>query len=167
MSKVDPTGMDAVLAAIPKGQLSERQQRIAAGVALVKEQGFSCKAAAKRVGIPHATLWRYHRDNVTLKPEQGLERDTEDIAEASADIALMAAEAIKDSLSNHVEDWRPIDLVKAYGVATDKIIALGDKKSGPVSGITELFSRIIQDNELVVRKRDRMLDAIEVEAERE
>lgn len=165
MGKVDPTGIDAALAAIQPGALSERQQRIAAGVALMRDQGLNSRTAAKRVGVPYATLYRYHRDGVTLKQETGLERDTEDIAEASADIALLAAEAIRDSLVNHIEDWKPMDLVKAYGVATDKIIALGQKSAAPVIGIRELFQGLLGESEITLRKRDPAADALEVEAE--
>jgi len=100
-----------------------------------------------------------------LKQETGLERDTEDIAEASADIALLAAEAIRDSLVNHIEDWKPMDLVKAYGVATDKIIALGQKSAAPVIGIRELFQGLLGESEITLRKRDPAADALEVEAE--
>lgn len=165
MGKVDPTGFDAALATIQPGQLSERQQRIAAGVALMREQGMNSRKAAAVVGVPHATLYRYHRDGVSVKQETGIERDTEDIAEASADIALIAAEAIRESLVQHPEDWKPMDLVKAYGVATDKIIALGQKGAAPVVGIRDLFAGLLGQAEVTLKRRDPLEDAVDVSAE--
>ena len=54
----DPTGMTTVLDNIEPGALSEREQRIAAGIQMVRD-GSTIKGASKAVRIPLSTLHSY------------------------------------------------------------------------------------------------------------
>lgn len=164
MGKVDPTGFDAALQTIQPGQLSERQQRIAAGLAMIREQKYSISAAAHKAGIPVSTLWDYHHGYSTIGSETGFERDLKAVTESTYDIAQIAADAIRTSLTQTPEDWKPGDLVKAYGVAVDKIAILSQRSAAPVAGMTELVSALLNQGELSIRKRDPIADAVEVEA---
>lgn len=166
MGKVDPTGFDSVLAKIPKGQLSERQERIATGLAMI-QNGSSIKRAAQTCGIPVSTLWNYHHGISTLGSETGFERDLKSVQAVSHDIALIAGENIVKSLTTEPEAWKPGDLVKAYGVATDKVIAFqaGGQASAP-NGIAELVGSLLEQGDISIKRRDKAAEAVEVEAER-
>lgn len=163
----DPTGMDAVLAQIQPGALSERQQRIANGLALIRDQKYDVKSAAKMVGIPHSTLWRYNRDGFEVKPECGIERDIEALVDVTADIALMAGEHIRDSIASGDDDWKPADLVRAYSAANDKLMSWtqrgGQKPDDGQSAITKLLAGATIQMAPAPRDGDQ---AINVEAER-
>ena len=168
MSKVDPTGFEAALATIPEGQLSERQHRIAAGIALINDEGLSTHEAARRVSIPQATLYRYHRGQVALNQEMPAERDLEAVTRASYDISQIAADAILDSLANEREDWKPGDLIKAYGVATDKVIAINRKAAPPdesaAAALVGVLAKAFEGKSVTVTEADPVEQAVEVEA---
>lgn len=163
MGKVDPTGFQAALATIQPGQLSERQQRIATGLAMI-QAGSSCLAASKQCSLPVSTLWRYARGISNLQSENdgGRGRELDAIHDASIDASLIAAERLRDSLIH--DEWKPGDLVKAYGVATDKVIALSQRTTEAPMGIRELFSAVLAENDITIRKRDAIDQAIEIEA---
>ena len=165
MGKVDTTGFDAVLAAIPKGQLSERQQRIAAGMAMVRE-GRSYRTASMACGIPISTLHHYVSGSSSLEREQGFERPLKDVNEQSFDIAQLAGEAIVESLTKDRDAWKPGDLVKAYGVAVDKINAMSGQSAAVPNGIAEALGKLLDKGDVTLRRHRPGDDALEVEAER-
>lgn len=135
---IDPTGYQAALAEIKPGQLSERQQRIAAGLAMIRE-GKSVRAASKATMIPWATLDRYNKGLSTLESnEAGAEVNVEHIHHAASDIALIAAQHVLESLRDHSEEWKPGDFIKAFGVAADKVIALSGRTRPTETGMSAL-----------------------------
>ena len=117
----DPTGMIEALAEIPAGQLSERQMRIASGIALVRDNNLSYEKASKECGIPTKTLWRHCQGHVALTDEKGVQVNERALVAASFDMAQIAADKITTRLLDTEHDWKDGDLVKVYGVATDKI----------------------------------------------
>ena len=117
----DHTGYKAVVAEITRGQLSERQTRIAAGLALIREEGSSIKGAAERVGIPEKTLWRHNAGLVSLTSEKGIQANEQALLAASFDIAQLAADKITDRLLDETNPVKDADLGKFYGIASDKI----------------------------------------------
>lgn len=165
MEKTDPTGFAKGLATIPKGQLSERQQRIANGLAMI-QGGQSIKGAARACGIPMSTLWGYARGVSDLSRENdgGRGRDLDAILDASIDVSLIAAERLRESLVN--DEWKAGDLVKAYGVATDKVALLNQRSTDAPSGIRELFAAVLAEGDVTIRKRDPADEAIDVAADR-
>lgn len=164
MSKVDPTGFQAALATIQPGQLSERQQRIAMGLAMI-EAGKTVSAASRECGIPRMTLWGYAQGVTKLGNEnEGRRgRDLETLHDACLDNALLASEMLRDALTQ--DEWTHADLVKALGVNVDKLAVLGQRTSPAPDGIRELFASVLTENEIVLRKRDPIGDAVEVAAE--
>ena len=116
----DPSGYLEAIAEIPKGQLSERQQRIATGLAMINE-GSSCNAAAIAVNIPAKTMWRHNQGYVALTDEKGVQINERALVAASFDMAQIAAQKITDRLLDETREIKDADLVKIYGVATDKI----------------------------------------------
>ena len=128
-----------VQAQIEPGALSERDQRIAAGLALVRE-GTSMKRAAQIAQVPRTTLMRY-RDNLSkLGTSNGREQRLADVEELSFDIARIAGERIRESLNDPEETWKPGDLVKAYGTATDKTLAMANvTASGNQNAFAHVF----------------------------
>src|SRR5678815_4355441 len=98
---IDPTGYTAALATIQPGQLSERQQRIAAGLAMIRD-GKSIRSASKATMIPWSTLDRYHRGLSTVgSNDAGAELHIDGISNAAADIALMASQAVLESMRDN------------------------------------------------------------------
>ncbi len=164
MTDIDPTGTKAIVAAIEPGQLSERQQRIATGMALVRDQGMPVKTAARKVHIPRTTLRRYLDGMAELATGEDHEVAITEIRNHSLDISRMAAERIAESLSEKGDEWKPGDLVKAYGVSTDKAVAMTQHKPPEDDGVSAL-SRLLEAGDTVtITKADR---AIDVTPERE
>ena len=163
MGKVDPTGFQATLDTIPKGQLSERQERIARALAMV-QSGSSVRGASRACGIPTSTLWGYAHGitNLARENDGGRGRDLDAIYEATIDASLIAAEKLREALVT--DDWSHGDLIKAYGVATDKVVALNQRSTDAPSGIRELFAAVLAEGDLTISKRDASRDAIEVDA---
>lgn len=162
--KVDPTGYEDALATIPKGQLSERQQRIAAGLAMIRE-GSSIKKAAEVCRIPKTTMWEYHHSLRSLSdPEIKVDRDMKAIQAATYDIAQIASEKIIESLSDNAEDWKPGDLVKAYGVAVDKIGILSSSAAPGTDGVANLVSALLEAGSVTITPHPPDHAAIDVEA---
>ena len=162
---IDPTGYTAAIAAIPKGQLSERQQRIAAGLAMIRE-GKSIQAASRATMIPWSTLDRYHKGLSTLESnEAGAEVNAENIHHAAADIALIAAQHVLESMRDNIEEWKPSDLIKAFGVAADKVLALSGRTKGAEQGISAL-GQLLAGSTLTFPPRPQGDSALDVEAER-
>ena len=160
---IDPTGYDKALAQIQPGALSERQQRIAAGLALVRD-GMSGLKAARAVGVPYSTLWGYIHEVSKLGnvESDGREIDLRSLDEASIDVALIAAEAVRDELVNNRDAWKPADLVRAYAAATDRVIALRQGGQSQADGMSEL-SKLLQGMAVTLTPRpdgDRAIEAI-------
>ena len=133
----DPRGYAQTLATIPSDALSTRQQRVAAAVALVRVEGRTVSQASRETGIPRPTIYR-HLDGVssiadTSKGDQAAHRR---ILDASQAIAIRAGDAVLDAIEDG--GMRPGDLIKAYGVATDKTIALGAQRSEGERGVSAL-----------------------------
>lgn len=161
---VDPTGMNAALATIQPGALSERQQRIAVGLAML-ERGHSYREAADVSKIPLSTLWDYRNDKRSLSERKTSDpRDVEAVTELATDIAIMAGEAIRDSLSDPDirRDWKPGDLIKAYGVAVDKILALNQVSAGDDQDGESLLKSLLAGHKLTIEPARLGDDAIEV-----
>ena len=158
----DPTGYNTALATIPKGQLSERQMRISTAVAMVRD-GTSLTQAAKRCKVPLTTLHRYvHRVSDAEVQEQ--DNRAQDLLHTSYDIANLAAEAIQTSLVDSPDEWKPGDLVKAYGVATDKTINLTKTPQATNPGISAL-AQLLESSDITLTKRDDTRDAIDITPE--
>lgn len=156
----DTTGYKTAIAKIPQGQLSERQMRIAAAVAMVRD-GSSVEGAARSARIPRTTLRRYIDRAADVASTKEQETRTADLLDASFDIANMASEAILESLSTDREAWKPGELVKAYGVATDKTAVLSTQRTSADPGISAL-AKLLESADVTITKRDASQDAIDV-----
>lgn len=161
---IDPTGYAGALEAIQPGQLSERQQRIATALAMVRD-GSSLLSASKRAQVPLSTLWRYHHNLSRLGSNEsdGMEADVMAINQASVDVALIAAEAVRDELVNNREAWKPADLVRAYSAATDRVIAFQGRSKGPEQGVSAL-AQLLTGRKVTIEDAQPIDSAIEVEA---
>lgn len=163
---IDPTGMRDVIATIQPGALSERQQRIAAGLALLNE-GKSYREAARVAKIPHATLWEYHNKGRAVAEREGkADHNVAAVTEVSVDISLMAAERVRDRLAENPEEWSNMDLVKAYGIATDKVINLSQRSTGGATDSIPTLARLLQGAKVTIEPKQPSEKALEVEAER-
>lgn len=164
---VDPTGFDKAIAAIQPGALSERQQRIAAGMALARD-GMPGYKAAQKVGIPWSTLWRYINGMRQLgnAAADGMEADTTALHETSVDMSLMAAERIRDSLAQEPDEWKPQDLVRVYAAATDRVIALGQQGRAQDDGGASMLQKMLQGHRVKLEPIKAGDDAVDVDAER-
>lgn len=162
---IDPTGYRDQLATIQPGALSERQQRIATALSMVRE-GISLNQAARVAKIPLSTLWAYHNSGRTVaERETKADYNVAAVTEVSVDISLMAAERVRDRLAERPDDWSNMDLVKAYGVATDKIIALAQRTTGQgTEGMTEL-QRLLTGRKVTIEDAQPIDSAIEVDAQ--
>jgi len=165
MANIDPTGYDVALANIQPGALSERQQRVASAMAMVRD-GETIKHSASLARIPQSTLWGYLNGKSKLGTEAEHGR-LEEVTEHSYDISRMAAEAIKESLSDRPADWRPGDLVKAYGVATDKIIAIRNAPASQTAPGISALAALLEGADVTITKRDPAKHAIDVTPEGE
>lgn len=162
----DPTGYADALATINENQLSERQQRISVGLAMIQD-GASAAEAARVCGIPHVTMWRYARRYSELESKEGDGRAAS--IEALADEALVAAriatQRVTERLVDPDHEWKDSDLVKAQGVNIDKVIAFQNRGQGPQqSGVAAIIAMIEEGGDITIRKRDPAEQAIEVEA---
>lgn len=117
----DPTGMGAAIAEIPEAQLSERSLRIAAGLALIRDQNKTVNAAAKEVGVAQSTLWRHQHKLPTADTENGVRANEQALVAASFDIAQIAAAGLTERLLDATVPKSTMELAKVYGIATDKI----------------------------------------------
>lgn len=156
----DTTGYKTAIAKIPQGQLSERQLRIAAALAMVRE-GKAVRTAAREAHVPLSTLQRYVQKGLEAGRQQEQEVRTAELLDASFDIANMASEAILESLSTDREAWKPGELVKAYGVATDKTAVLSTQRTSADPGISAL-AKLLESADVTITKRDASQDAIDV-----
>jgi hypothetical protein len=162
---IDPTGYTDAIATIPEGQLSERQQRIAAGLAMIRD-GTSIKRASEIAKVPLSTLWNYHHKGRSIaERETKADYNVAAVTEMSVDISLMAAERVRDRLADDPDSWSNMDLVKAYGVATDKLIAIGARNpSSGDDGISEL-SKLLRSSKVTIEPKADGHSAIDVEAD--
>lgn len=167
----DPTGMQQALETIPSGQLSERQTRIAAGISLVRDAGFSINRAAKECDIPYKTMWRHVKGLVNSATEQGFQADETALIAGSFDVALIANDKIIERLSDDDNPMRDSDLIKSYGVATDKIAAKRQWSRGTQSSdintrdaLTEALESVMRGGSVTVTGPDPISEAVEVEA---
>lgn len=163
MAKIDPTGYTQALATIQPGALSERQQRIAAGVAMVRE-GASYRKAAAAAKVPLRTLWAYCNEGRAIAEREGkADYNVAAVSEMSVDISLMAAEHVRDRLASAPEEWTNMDLVKAYGVATDKIIAMSQRVSSGSQDALPALSKLLAGSKVTIEPSEQ---ATTIEAER-
>lgn len=163
----DPTGYADALATINENQLSERQQRISVGLAMIQD-GASAAEAARVCGIPHVTMWRYARRYSELESKEGDGRAAS--IEALADEALVAAriatQRVTERLVDPDHEWKDSDLVKAQGVNIDKVLAFQNRGEGPKrSGVAAIIAMIEEGADITIRKRHPADDAVEVEAD--
>ena len=164
MAKVDPTGFDKAIAAIQPGALSERQQRIATAMAMVRE-GHSILKASKECELPYSTLWGYCRgvSNLGRENDGGRGRDLDALQAASLDASLIAVEKLRTALLT--EDWKHGDLVKAYGVATDKVIAFSQQPTGEAEDGQSMLAKFLAGHKVTIEPKRAGDDAIEVEGQ--
>jgi len=163
MGKVDPTGFQAALATIQPGALSERQQRIAAGLAMIRD-GESIQQAAVLARVPYSTLWAYHHKGQSVADREGkADYNVAAVTELSVDISLMAGERVRDSLAEHPEEWRPMDLVKAYGIATDKVALLSQRSTSSAHDALPALSKLLAGSKVTIEPSEQ---ATTIEAER-
>lgn len=160
----DTTGYQAAIEAIPEGQLSSRQQRIATGLAMIRE-GTSCNAAAKACGIPQKTLWRYQHNLVELTSETDIRAAEADLLRGSITIARMAQERIQARLADDDNPMKDGDLVKAYGVGTDKVSIQRGWQRGTRSAddhtrdaLGSILDQMRAGDEITYRKADEAID---------
>lgn len=166
----DP-GLEAihsVLAEIPKGQLSERQAKIAAGLSLIRDRGYSMYRAAKEVGVSQSVMWRHARGLVANIDDGGVAANERAVVAGSFDIAQMAEERIVDRLADPAADWNNGDLTKVWGIAVDKIALRrrwrdGSETRADEHGISAI-SKMLQGATIVLAKPDPAADAIDVTA---
>jgi len=161
MADQDNSGYEAAIAEIPKGQLSEREQRIAAGIAMVKVDGFSILQASKKTGIPYTTLSRHVR-GITTTVSNNVEAAREDLLETAYAVASGAAAHIQARLDDENHEWKDGDLAKVYGIATDKFDRLQNAGGMPTSGVAALIDVLTKEHDLTLSKRDPATDAIDV-----
>lgn len=162
---IDPTGYDKALAQIQPGALSERKQRIAVALGMIRD-GSSLKNAARVAKVPYSTLWEYqHAQRSLSDPEGRGERDMATVQAFSVDMSLMAAENVIDSLTNERDQWKPGDLIKLYGVATDKLIAMGQRSNAADDSVSEL-AKLLANSRVTVEPKPADSGALEVDAQR-
>ncbi len=165
----DPTGMLETLAEADQVMvpLSPRKAKIAAGLALVRD-GMPIQRAAKHVDIPTATLWRHARGLSDVNSEKLVQVNEQALVAASFDMAQIAASKLTDRLLDEDHGWKDGDLVKVYGVATDKIAmrrgwSKGQQANGDDHGMTTL-ARLLSGTKLTIEDADPVEQAIEVDA---
>ena len=163
--QTDTDGYTTALETIEPGALSERDQRIAAALAMVRE-GSSVKGAARRAQVPRTTLMRYVAGVSKLGSTNNVARRVDDVAELSYDVARIAGEAVRESLSERPEDWKPGDLVKAFGVATDKTIALAGQRSEGERGVSALAELLSGGGSVTIQAPTPEERAVEVDGRR-
>ena len=164
--KPDNTGIVEALKQVPANQLSGRDARIAAGLALIREHGRSILSSAKEVGVPYSTLQRYHAGLSSLGHETRVRAHEDALLEQSMEIAQIGADIIKDRLLDPEHDWRDADLIKAHQVGLDGVAkrrrwASADGNEEGPSGISAL-AKILQGHDVVLSKRPPDADAIDV-----
>lgn len=165
MSKVDPTGYSHAIATIEKGALSERQQRIAVGVAMLRD-GATYRQASAAAKVPIRTLWDYaNRGQAIMEREGKADYNVAAVTEVSLDISLMAAEHVRDRLAAAPEEWSNMDLVKAYGIATDKLIALSQRVTGGASDALPALSKLLSGSKVTIEpsEQGRAIEAERIE----
>jgi len=162
MAPIDPTGYDVALVPQPVA-LSERQQRIAAGMAMVRD-GMSLRKASAAARVPRATLHGYMQGVSKLGRQEEHGR-LEQVTDYSYDISLIASEAIIESLSERPHEWKPGDLNRAYGTATDKIIALRNAPASQTAPGISALAQLLEGADVTITKRDPAKHAIDVTPE--
>jgi len=164
MSKdTDTSGYSDAIAEIPKKQLSTREQLIAAGIAMVKVDGFSILQASKKTGIPYTTLSRHVR-GITTTVSNNVEAAREDLLETAYAVANGAASHLHARLDDEDHEWKDGDLAKVYGIATDKFERLHNAGGTPTSGVAALIDVLTKEHSVTLTKRDPAQDAIDVTA---
>lgn len=159
----DPN-IEAIKAQLPAvDPPSPRQQRVAAGLALIR-QGYDYRKAAEAVGIPKSTLWAADHG---LRPTSGRSESMgaieEHIEDLSAQITARAAESILERLEDG--SMRPSEVIKAHEVARNTLAMrrgwdrsqIGDTRA--VSALADALEAM-RDK---VRADAKVAEAIEVE----
>ena len=164
----DPTGITDALAEIPKGQLSERQHRMAAGLALI-DAGSSISAASRECGIPYTTLYQQHRGITASDRENTFQRGEDALIDAQLTIASRASEIVLERLD--ADTMRDADVIKAMGVATDKVAikrqwarGSGASDVNTRDALTEALESVMRGGSVTVTGPDPISEAVEVEA---
>lgn len=159
------TGFDAALEAIPENQLSSRQQRIAAGVAMIRE-GSTCLAASKAVEIPYTTLRRYSKAlaNVVSSEADGRDASFQALADHSIVASTIALERITERLVDDEHEWKDSDLARTYVATAEKAQSLIARPKAEDSGVSAL-RELMQEGDITITKRDPTKDAIDVTPE--
>jgi hypothetical protein len=158
----------SVIADLPQNQLSTRQLKIAAGLSLVRDQGYTFTKAAAEADVPLSTLWRASRGLVPATDGKGVEINDAALVAASFDVAQVAAGIMTERMVDNPEAWANGDLVKAYGVATDKIAMKRGWKQGDLQRAADeglsAIGKMLQGHTITATPIDRASRAIDVTA---
>ena len=164
----DPSGYLEAIAEIPRGQLSERQQRIAAGIAMIRD-GKSCNKAAKEVGIPYSTLFRHKQGLTDPNYEKAFQKGEKALIEGHLAIATLGAEKVFERVE--ADTMSDGDLIKAVGVSTDKLalkrgwargLSSADEKTQ--DALAGALEHLRQGHTVTIEKPDPVNEAIEIDA---
>ena len=161
----DSSGYLEAIAEIPKGQLSERQQRIAAGLAMIRD-GSSIREASHLTNIPYSTLYDHKRGLTETDHEKAFQKGERALVDGLLAIATLASEKVFERVE--ADSMRDGDLIKAQGVAIDKIAlkrgwSKGQQANGDDHGMTTL-ARLLSGKKLTIEDADPVKQAIEVDA---
>lgn len=164
-SSSDPDGILGALAEIPKGQLSERQARLAAALAMI-DGGSSIHAASKACELPYSTLYKQARGLARSDRETAFEVGESALVDAQLTIASRASEIVLERLDDTQNPMRDGDIIKAMGVATDKVAikrqwSRADSNQNEREGISAL-ARILQGHTVTIEPTDPSTQAVDV-----
>ncbi|GEM_PF-6162438 len=165
MSSSDPTGYESQVAEIQPNALSERQQRVGIGLAMIRD-GASYSEAARVCGIERRALARYEQKlrQVDSKEGDGMTVALDALQKGAMTAALIATERVTERLVDPEHEWKDGDLIKAQGVNIDKVLAFQAKPIAPADSGVSALERLLDQADVTLTKKDPANEAIEVEA---
>lgn len=146
---------------------NDKTTRMNAAVAMVRD-GHSYRRAAEVCGVKTSTLFARANNPARLEREKDRKYSEDELIDSQFAIARRAAELVFDRVDSG--EMRDGDLIKAMGVATDKIAVYrqwgkGQASIGDDSGMSAL-ARILQGKTITVTDSDPSNTAIDVTATR-
>lgn len=157
----DPDPFAAVVVAdLPAiDEPSGRQQRIAAGLALIRQGKLSILAASKKVGIPYSTMWRFANgvsDVVTSGSDQRSKVEM-DLLDLSLAVSHRSLEKLAERIDS--DDIRTAELVKANQVSRDTVAMMRGWKDNSGRGDDDTKNALVAALEMMRGKRVTIEDA--------